>query len=951
MNPIEQACDRQQVDTFLDDYLDDRLDDSALAAFEAHLTNCDSCQTELQRRAAEPEVWRDAAELLGSGVSSSSVQLASGAGHEQGAADLQGAAECYNDDASGSRERGNKYQDEGKSRQQVLSVLDSLTPTDDPEMLGRIGDYEVSGVVGVGGMGAVLKGFDKSLRRVVAIKVMAPHLAGSGPARTRFQREARAAAAITHDNVIDTYGVSEANGLPYLVMPFARGPSLQKRIDESGPLTATEVVRIGRQIASGLAAAHEQGLVHRDIKPANILLNEGIERLWITDFGVARAMDDASMTQTGLIAGTPQYMSPEQARGETVDHRSDLFSLGSILYTACTGRPPFRSEAAYGILRRITDTDPRPIQELNAEVPDWLCQVIDRLMAKHPADRFQSADDVAELLEGCLAHLQQPTQVALPSCVSFPKQAVEAVPQTLNRQSEKAIESRPSRLKRTGIWIMISSLLLAGIGLVTFQLTNPVELSGDWAGENWNDVSLSSTSEASGWYTGSFTDAQGRRGALQLEWSRLQRRYNGRWKVGDEQAGSITLRAVNVQRVRGAIAVDADSKVADDMPRLREFSWQRTSATAEAEYGTETADAGTAGLANDEPITSDPFSSPADQAPDTSIGTSLTADAPVETTSPETTSQETTAPGISSPSESIAPRQLTSNGASLNSASPGTSIGSTFGPASDLAQRIREATLGVESTESGILRIEDGIAKIDQEIESLESELANQNDRGGNTNATFQNEGMLSSKRSELQTLSLVLEGQRLELKNLRAQLTQAENERSVIIEILRAQLEAAIQRREAQERLSEIAKRHFETGDASVDEVLKAEQSTVATVSEIRQLELMLEYYKNLGSREPNPINRVEPILNSIEGLGRASYEKERQAIVEILTAQREAEVARLEQAKLVFARQQDLFNKSLISQSNLDEARLRLVEGEAAVKEFDVRIEYFRSQEFDNR
>ncbi len=154
--------------------------------------------------------------------------------------------------------------------------------------------------------------------------------------------------------------------------------------------------------------------MHRDIKPANILLSDGIERLWITDFGVARAMDDASMTQTGVIAGTPQYMSPEQARGETVDHRSDLFSLGSVLYTACTGRPPFRSEAAYGILRRITDSDPRPIREINSDIPEWLCIIIERLLAKHPADRFESASEVVDLFDGCLAHIQQPLQVELP---------------------------------------------------------------------------------------------------------------------------------------------------------------------------------------------------------------------------------------------------------------------------------------------------------------------------------------------------------------------------------------------------------------------------------------------------------------------------------------------------------------------------------------------------------
>ncbi len=390
---------------------------------------------ELQDRSAEPAIWREAVALLGTGESD---------GSQEG--------------ADGQRPR--------QRRRHALSVLDSLTPTDDPEMLGRVGDYEISGVVGIGGMGAVLKGFDKSLRRVVAIKVMALHLADSGSARARFQREARAAAAITHDNVIDIYGVSEANGLPYLVMPFAREPSLQKRIDESGPLTAVEVVRIGLQIASGLAAAHDQGLVHRDIKPANILLNDGIERLWITDFGVARALDDASMTQTGVIAGTPQYMSPEQARGEFVDQRSDLFSMGSVLYTACTGRPPFRSEAAYGILRRITDTDPRPIREINPEIPDWLCRIIERLMAKHPADRFQNAGEVAELLEGCLAHLQQPTQVELPPCVARPSSADERVSRSAETRVQSSNSTSTNSLHglRKSVWIAVGLVVLAGMG-------------------------------------------------------------------------------------------------------------------------------------------------------------------------------------------------------------------------------------------------------------------------------------------------------------------------------------------------------------------------------------------------------------------------------------------------------------------------------------------------------
>ncbi len=219
---------------------------------------------------------------------------------------------------------------------------------------------------------------------------------------------------MVHDNVIEIYGVAEAAGLPYLVMPYVRGPSLQRRLDDEGPLAVVEILRVGMQAAAGLAAAHAQGLVHRDVKPANILLADGIERVKLTDFGLARAADDASLTRTGIIAGTPQYMSPEQARGEPVDQRSDLFSLGSVLYAMCTGRPPFRAETSYGVLRRITDEEPRPIREINPEIPEWLCGIVARLMAKRPDDRFQSASEVAALLEQCLAHVQQPTAVPLP---------------------------------------------------------------------------------------------------------------------------------------------------------------------------------------------------------------------------------------------------------------------------------------------------------------------------------------------------------------------------------------------------------------------------------------------------------------------------------------------------------------------------------------------------------
>ena len=167
------------------------------------------------------------------------------------------------------------------------------------------------------------------------------------------------------------------------------------------------------QAAAGLAAAHEQGLVHRDVKPANILLEKGVERAVLTDFGLARAADDVSMTRWGIIAGTPQYMSPEQARGEPLDGRSDLFSLGCVLYEMASGVSPFRADSTMATLRRLIDDPPPALASLNPELPPWFVGIVERLLEKDPARRFGSAKEVSELLEGCLAHLQQPASVPL----------------------------------------------------------------------------------------------------------------------------------------------------------------------------------------------------------------------------------------------------------------------------------------------------------------------------------------------------------------------------------------------------------------------------------------------------------------------------------------------------------------------------------------------------------
>jgi endonuclease YncB( thermonuclease family) len=300
-------------------------------------------------------------------------------------------------------------------------ALSFLAPSDKPGSLGRLGHYEVLEVVGRGGMGIVLKAFDEKLHRVVAIKLMAAELASSGTARQRFIREARAAAAVSHEHLVTIHAVEEDHRPPYLVMQFIDGVSLQQKISEQGALSVKEILRIGLQTASGLAAAHAQGVVHRDIKPANILLENGVERVKITDFGLARVADEAFVTQTSVIAGTPQYMAPEQAEGKTVDHRSDLFSLGSVLYAMCTGLAPFRGSTTVSILKRVCEEMPQPIREVNRDVPQGLVAIIEKLHAKDPAKRFQSAQEVADLLERELAGLQHPagSQFAAPVALSL----------------------------------------------------------------------------------------------------------------------------------------------------------------------------------------------------------------------------------------------------------------------------------------------------------------------------------------------------------------------------------------------------------------------------------------------------------------------------------------------------------------------------------------------------
>lgn len=340
-------------------------------------------------------------------------------------------------------------------------------PANRPDILGTLGHYQVQAVIGQGGMGVVLRAFDPVLHRVVAIKVLAPALAGNAIARQRFIREARAAAAINHDHVVAVHGVHDVDGLPYLVMHYIAGESLHDRLDREGSLPLADVIRIARQTASGLAAAHAQGLIHRDIKPANLLLEgqlgtagAGGIRVKITDFGLARTVDEVGLTQNGVIAGTPEYMAPEQARGEPLNHRADLFSLGSVLYALCTGQPPFQADSSYGILRLVADHEPRPIRELNPEIPEWLCAIVGKLMAKHPEDRFATAGEVAELLGGNVEDPALPTRTPV-------LQLSTRLPEAMGNRPER--EGRRRSVPPSWLLVLVGSMtLLSG---VAFWLT------------------------------------------------------------------------------------------------------------------------------------------------------------------------------------------------------------------------------------------------------------------------------------------------------------------------------------------------------------------------------------------------------------------------------------------------------------------------------------------------
>ncbi len=267
--------------------------------------------------------------------------------------------------------------------------------------LGRLGDYRVLRALGAGTMGIVFQAQDPQLNRQVALKVLRPAMAADASYRLRFLREARAMAMIEHDHIVPVYHVGEDNGVPFIAMKLLQGETLETRLRDLGSwMPLEEVLRIGQEIADALGAAHAKGLVHRDVKPSNVWLEAGRDRVRVIDFGLVRSdSDNVRLTGSGYIVGTPAYMAPEQAFGEEVDHRCDLFSLGCVLYRMCTGQVPFRGRFMMDIVMAVRTEAPRSPREIDPSLPPALADLILALLAKKPEDRPHAARIVSEELQ------------------------------------------------------------------------------------------------------------------------------------------------------------------------------------------------------------------------------------------------------------------------------------------------------------------------------------------------------------------------------------------------------------------------------------------------------------------------------------------------------------------------------------------------------------------------
>jgi eukaryotic-like serine/threonine-protein kinase len=349
--------------------------------------------------------------------------------------------------------------------------------------------YDVGRKLGSGGMGEVFLARDRVLGRDVALKVLRTQYAGDSEFAERFKREARSAASLSHPNIVQVYDRGETeDGSSYIAMEYVPGGTLKEKIVGSGPLGTREAAALGAQVAEALEAAHERGMVHRDIKPQNVLLTDRGDAK-VADFGIARAGSSVTISRTGSVMGTAGYMSPEQALGEPATPKSDLYSLGVVLYEALTGELPYTADNPIAVSMKHVNEPLRPPREIDPTIPEGMNALVSRLMAKNPEDRYASADELADDLWK-ISRGREPTAAAVAAVPTHQQRA----PVAASSPTRKVPASRPSpvRQRRRRIpWflILVAAILftLGALGILR-SVAGPNFANGwfDFLGENSN---------------------------------------------------------------------------------------------------------------------------------------------------------------------------------------------------------------------------------------------------------------------------------------------------------------------------------------------------------------------------------------------------------------------------------------------------------------------------------
>jgi serine/threonine-protein kinase len=343
-----------------------------------------------------------------------------------------------------------------------------------PRLLG--GRYELDGVIGRGGMAEVFRARDLRLDRLVAVKTLRHDLARDHIFQARFRREAQSAASLNHPSIIAVYDTGEdmvdGVSIPFIVMEFVDGRTLKELLDDNRPLLPERCAEITDGILRALEYSHRNGIVHRDIKPANVMLTRQAE-VKVMDFGIARTMDDnqATMTQTSQVIGTAQYLSPEQARGERVDPRSDIYSTGCVLYELLTGRPPFTGDSPVSIAYQHVREDPVPPSQIDPEVPQWLEGVVLRAMTKDREQRYQTAEEMRQDIQRGLQGM--PTQAGTMAIAAAG--ATTTLPPVQDRRDDyddydDYDDDRDRRGSRTALWVALGAAVVAALAFVVWLL-------------------------------------------------------------------------------------------------------------------------------------------------------------------------------------------------------------------------------------------------------------------------------------------------------------------------------------------------------------------------------------------------------------------------------------------------------------------------------------------------